>query len=168
MYQYILCLSKLPRAWADILLPRSGVLQPGLQYSKVTTGRVCAFRKVGRKGGRDEGSDGEKDETQRAVIVLPCLFDVFPSCTHDSLPTPPLPPSPSSSSSHAHPCTNTLTSVILICLAWCVHVSRHLHIFTQIHAHIHKSSHGHAHKHPWPLTFKCNTLVFYLQDMTYA
>lgn len=50
MYQYILCLSKLPRAWADILLPRSGVLQPGLQYSKVTTGRVCAFRKVGEGG----------------------------------------------------------------------------------------------------------------------
>lgn len=50
MYQYILCLSKLPRAWADILLPRSGVLQPGLQYSKVTTGRVCACRKIGEGG----------------------------------------------------------------------------------------------------------------------
>lgn len=45
------------------------MLQQGLQYSKVTTGRVCAFRK---SGGRSyEGSDGEKEETQRAVIGAP-------------------------------------------------------------------------------------------------
>lgn len=62
------------------------MLQPGLQYSKVTTGRVCAFGKVGG----DKGSDGETDET---VIVLPCLFNVFPSCAHD--PPPP---------SHTQPC----------------------------------------------------------------
>lgn len=85
------------------------MLQPGLQYSKVTTGRVCAFGKVGGVegcgwgcgGGGDKGSDGEADET---VIVLPRLFNIFPSCTHD-------PPSPFPSSARlefTHP------SVVLI------------------------------------------------------
>lgn len=91
MYQYILCLSKLPRAWADILLPWSGVLQRGLQYSKVTTGRVCACRRSGMGG--QGGGGGIKAVMGRGMRLRELSFCSYVYSTffhhaHKTDPTP--------------------------------------------------------------------------------
>lgn len=125
MYQYILCLSKLPRAWADILLLRSGVLQPGLQYSKVTTGRVCAFGKVwGERGacGEEVGwGVGIKAVMGRQMKLSLCSHVYSTFFHHAHTTAPPLPPS------HAQTMLEfTHLPVALIRLARYVDVSRHV------------------------------------------
>lgn len=107
MYQYILCLSKLPRAWADILLLRSGVLQPGLQYSKVTTGRVCAFGKVwGERGacGEEVGwrGGGIKAVMGRQMKLSLCSHVYSTFFHHAHTTPPPLPPFPRSNHARIH------------------------------------------------------------------
>jgi len=74
------------------------------------------------------------------------------TCTHPNTHT--------HTHTHTIPCTNTLTSVILICLAWYVHMWAD--IYTYSHKFIWKQI------HTWSLTFNYTSTAFYLQHMNYA
>lgn len=132
MYQYILCLSKLPQAWADILLPRSGVLQQGLQYSKVTTGRVCAFRKVGEGGIKAVMRRGMK---LKEPSLCSHVYSTFFHLTHTHTHTPAPPPS-------LHTCMKKLSHLSSSSLSpdicMCEQTFAHIHLNAYIDAHTHK------------------------------
>lgn len=140
MYQYILCLSKLPRAWADILLPRSGVLQQGLQYSKVTTGRVCAFRKVGEGGMK--AMMGRRMKLKEPSLCSH-VYSTFFHHVHTNTPHFP------SSSSHARIHSHLSSSSVLLDMCTCeqtfahIPLNSHTHAHKQVSMHVHMNIHGH-------------------------
>lgn len=146
MYQYILCLSKLPRAWADILLPRSGVLQPGLQYSKVTTGRVCALRKVG-----EEGMKAVMGRQMKLKEHSSCshVYSTFFHRAHTNFP-PPL-----HTLTHARIHSHLSSSSVLPDM--CMSADTHIYC-----TYLLKFICTHVFGHPWLLTFTFNTKGFYL------
>lgn len=110
MYQYILCLSKLPRAWTDILLPRSGVLQ---RARNTPRWQLAEFVPLGEEEGRrNEGSDEETDETQRAVTALPCLFDISLSSAREYPVPPPRTRTQKLLQKHSHICHPHLSRIM--------------------------------------------------------
>ena len=139
MYQYILCLSKLPRAWADILLPRSGVLQPGLQYSKVTTGRVCAFRKVG--GGGMKAVMGRRMKLKEQSLCSH-VYSTFFHHAHDSLPTPP-PPMHTHARIHSHLSSSSVLPDVCTSADICAYSLEFMRTYTTARMHTHTNTHGH-------------------------
>lgn len=152
MYQYILCLSKLPRAWADILLLRSGVLQPGLQYSKVTTGRVCALRKVG-----EEGMKAVMGRQMKLKEHSLCshVYSTFFHHAHTNFP-PPLP-----TLTHARIHSHLSSSSVLPDA--CISADTHTHTYIAhicLNSYTHKE-HAHVLGHKWLLTFTF-IYLFYL------
>lgn len=145
MYQYILCLSKLPRAWADILLPRSGVLQPGLQYSKVTTGRVCAFRKVGEGGMK--AVMGRRMKLKKQSLCSHVYSTFF---HHAHTNSPPPPPTHTHARIHSHLSSSSVLPDMCMSADICTYSLQFIYTLTR------------TCMHPWPLTFKYKTPVFYL------
>lgn len=137
MYQYILCLSKLPRAWADILLPRSGVLQPGLQYSKVTTGRVCAFRKVGEGGMKAVMGRRMKLKEQSFCSHV---YSTFFHHAHTNTP-PPTPHTPMHE--YTHICHPHLSCLICARQQTFAHIHLNSYIHTRVRMPMHMNTHGH-------------------------
>lgn len=82
------------------------MLQPGLQYSKVTTGRVCAFRKVG---------DGGTEAVMGRQMKLSLCSHVYSTFFHHVHTNTPLP-------THTHTPHSTMVEfthlcVVLNCLA---------------------------------------------------
>lgn len=141
MYQYILCLSKLPQAWADILLPRSGVLQQGLQYSKVTTGRVCAFRKVGEGGMKAV-------MRRRMKLKEPSLCShVYSTFFHHAHARTPPPPSTTYTHAriHSHLSSSSVLPDMCTYEQTFAHIRLNSYTYAQIcvHIHVHVNTQGH-------------------------